>query len=69
MMQARRLHERHWLLSMPLILLLTVTPCGVCDVVTSSSKMIELAESEGFLLEALNKYISTEYDNLKQLSE
>ena len=59
----------HWLLATSLILLLTVLSFGVGDIVTSSSKMIELAESEGSFLEVLNKYISNEYDNLKELSQ
>ena len=69
MLQTTVHRGRHWLLTTSLILLLTVVSFGACDVVTSSSKLIQLAESEGLFLDVLNKYISEEYDNLKELSQ
>ncbi|KAK7504598.1 hypothetical protein BaRGS_00004084 [Batillaria attramentaria] len=52
-----------------LVLVSTMTSSVVADVFTSSNKIVELADLEGELLDALRGHINDEYDKLKALSQ
>ncbi|KAK7504596.1 hypothetical protein BaRGS_00004082, partial [Batillaria attramentaria] len=52
-----------------LVLVSTMTSSVVAEVFTSSNKIVELADLEGELLDALRGHINDEYENLKALSQ
>ena len=56
------------LVSTSLVLFTAMTSWSVGEIFTSSDKILELANRETVLLDALQMYINAEYDNLKALS-
>ena len=56
------------LLSTSLVFLTTMTSLIAGEIFTSSDKILELANQETALLDALQHHINAEYDNLKALS-
>ncbi|XP_070207383.1 prolyl 4-hydroxylase subunit alpha-3-like isoform X2 [Littorina saxatilis] len=68
-MQTHSENIRRRFVTTSLLVLLTVTSYGLGDVFTSSNKIIELAASEGSMLDALNTYIRDQNDSLVVLSQ
>lgn len=56
------------LVSTSLVLFTAMTSWSVGEIFTSSDKILELANRETVLLDALQMYINAEYNNLKALS-